>query len=744
MASDYLRIPTQTWYNGPMNSGGDRGRYGPSIWLGVIPRLLITLFLLVLLLFLGSCGLSAQTDQATLTPAAATARLLVEVEPPGSSVFVNGLRSGSTPVTLTLRPGQHTIRIEQDGFEPLVETVNLAADDRTTINGKLVPLPASPVPTVTLIAPGDPGSDQPLPDLIVKHAQIALETGNSCDYASTTLGIMVWVENVGNADADPFVVEANGIRQMVAEGLEAGQTITIWFAGYVPDGENIILVDAASQVEEIREDNNALSQRLPVPTLPPTCTPASQDSAVTPTQATPEPTAILRTATPPPQAPAAVTMREGQVTIPTYPYEDFTSEAWSEAFRMPYSVLDRAAYEASNPAPTDVVYRTFIVENEYLTLTFLPDLGGRLYKVRYKPTGHLVTYRNPVLKPSPWGPTEQGWWLAAGGFEWGFPVEEHGYEWSVPWKLSATSDGQSVTVLVRDSSSRDRVQAEVAVRLEAGAGHFTIRPRLENPTGAPIDVKYWTNAMLAPGGQNRPSADLRFVLPATVTDVVVHSRGDEFLPDGPQRMAWPIVDGTDFSRLGNWNKWLGFFEGPATGGFAAVYDTGYDEGIVRVYAPDAVPGSKVFGIGWQDPIPWSAWTDDGSSYVELHSGPAPTFDDSVTIPAGGTLQWTETWYPVSGIGGLRCADEIAAVNLSAGGSQAHIAIAVPGSWSGAAVLLLNGQEKWRETLSLQPGKPFVGTADLGASVPETGQLTLRLETADGTTLSECSAELGLK
>jgi hypothetical protein len=355
-----------------------------------------------------------------------------------------------------------------------------------------------------------------------------------------------------------------------------------------------------------------------------------------------------------------------------------------------------------------------------------------------------VTYRNPVLKPSPWGAPEQGGWLAAGGFEWGLPVEEHGYEWGVPWKLSATSDGQSVTVTLRDSNSGDRVQAEIAVRLEAGAGFFTIRPRLENPTAAPLDVKYWTNAMLAPGGENKPSADLRFVLPDSVTSVTIHSRGDELLPADGQRMPWPIFDSTDFSRLGNWNRWLGIFEDPAIGGFVAAYDEGHDEGIIRVYSANAVPGAKVFAFGWQDPIPESNWTDDGSSYVELHSGPAPTFDDSVTIPASGSLQWTEIWYPVAGLGGLRCADETAAMNLSAGSGQAHVAIAVPRRWSGDSVILLNGQERWRQTVSLQPGQPFLGTADLGTDVPGTGRLTLRLEAPDGTVLSECSAELDLK
>ena len=725
-----------------METSGDQGRSGSSAWLGVISRLLVTLLFLALLAFLNSCGVSTQTAGEATTPA--TALLLVEVAPQGAQIYVDGMRSGTTTATLSLPPGQHTIRVEQEGFEPLVEMVNLAPDDEYAIRGELVPEAGSSIPTVTPATTGESGSDQPLPDLAIVHAQIELQTGGSCDYASTALGITVWIENLGSADASSFAVEANGIRQMVPEGLAAGQTTTVWFEGYV-SGENIVLVDAADEIREVREDNNSLSQRLPVPTLPPTCTPPPQSSAATDAP-TSEPATAVPTATQPPPTPlpAPVTMREGEVTIPTYPYASFTSEAWNESFGMSYDVLDRAAYDASNPAPVELSYRTFIVENQYIRLTFLPDVGGRLYEVLYKPTGHLVTYRNRVLKPSPWGPPEQGWWLAAGGFEWCLPVEEHGYEWEVPWKLTASSDGQSVTVLLRDSSAGDRVQAEIAVRLEAGAAAFTIRPRLENPTSAPVEVKYWTNAMLAPGGQNRPSADLRFVLPDSVTAVTVHSRGDESLPDYEQRMSWPVHNGIDYGRLGNWNRWLGFFEDPAAGGFAAIYDEGYDEGMVRVSTAGAVPGSKVFAFGWQDPIPSNNWTDDGSSYIELHSGPAPTFDDSVTIPAGGSLQWTETWYPVAGLGGLRCANETAALNLSAGGGQARAAAATPRSWSGDLVLLLNGQEVWRQGVSLQPGQPSVSTIDLPADAPSTGRLALHLEGTDGAVLTECSAELSLE
>jgi hypothetical protein len=730
-----------------MNSAGGNGQSGPNRWLGVGLRLLVTLLFLLLILTLSRCGLLTQPVTATPTLVAASAQLRIEVAPAGATVFVDGLRSGTTPALLTLPPGQHTVRIEQEGYQPLVQPVNLAADSVASIDGELIPLLSASMATVTPVPTQVPIASQPLPDLAVKHIQIELESGGDCDYASTQLGARVVIENAGGADAGPFAVDANGSQQAVPEGLASGQTVSLWFTDYVHDGENTVIVDAASQVEESNEANNTLSQRLPIPTLPPTCTAPPTESAPNANlTATPDPTDLPSKATlaPPQPPPAAVTMHEGQITLPTYPYADFTTQAWSDAFNTPYSVLDWEAYRSSNPVAEDMTYRTFVIENEILQLTFLPEVGGRLYEVVYKPTGHLVTYRNPVLKPSPWGPPEQGWWLAAGGIEWALPVEEHGYEWGKPWKLSASYDGESVTVTMRDNNTEGRIRAEIAVRLEAGVGHFTIRPRIENPTAAPLDVKYWTNAMLAPGGQNAPSADLRFVLPDEVTEVTVHSRGDEFLPAPNESMPWPVFNGTDFGRLGNWNQWLGFFQDPAAGEFVAVYDEGYDEGVVRVSSPGTTPGVKGFAFGWKDPISPETWTDDQSSYVEIHGGPAPTFDDSITIPAGDHLQWTETWYPVAGLGGLRYANGAAALNLAIRADQALVAVGVPRPWNGDLVLLLNGKERWRQGVSLLPGQPLQHQISLGTDVPQTGKLTLRMETPDGTVTAEYSAEFDLK
>jgi hypothetical protein len=115
----------------------------------------------------------------------------------------------------------------------------------------------------------------PLPDLTVNSMGITLETGGDCNYTSTQLGVRVWFQNIGSADAGPFVVEVNGAQQTFTSGLHTGQTDTLWFPEYVYFGENTAFVDATFQVTESNENNNQLSQVLPIPTLPPTCTPTA-------------------------------------------------------------------------------------------------------------------------------------------------------------------------------------------------------------------------------------------------------------------------------------------------------------------------------------------------------------------------------------------------------------------------------------------------------------------------------------
>jgi subtilase family serine protease len=95
----------------------------------------------------------------------------------------------------------------------------------------------------------------------------------SCVEAYTPYGIRVVVENVGPAGAGPFFVELNGARQEVNDGLMAGRSVVLHFAGTTPNGRYEATADAADQVAESQEDNNSLSFLAPTPTPPPLCTP---------------------------------------------------------------------------------------------------------------------------------------------------------------------------------------------------------------------------------------------------------------------------------------------------------------------------------------------------------------------------------------------------------------------------------------------------------------------------------------
>lgn len=375
----------------------------------------------------------------------------------------------------------------------------------------------------------------------------------------------------------------------------------------------------------------------------------------------------------PVRASGPATVQVTPIIIPSYPYYNHLQARHNGTYNMYYFYLDWGAYYNSHPHATPRTLTAVILENDYLKLTVLPEIGGRIYSCQFKPTGNNEFYSNTVLKPTHWGPPEQGWWLAAGGMEWCLPVEEHGYETVTAWSYTTASASDGVTVTLRDSTANDRIRAAINVYLPADRAYFVVQPRIENPTAYPINYKYWTNAQIAPGPLNDLSSELEFIFP--VDQVTIHSTGDGSLPGEGRAMSWPWYNGRDMSRLGNWNQWLGFFERPAAQrGFMGAYDHSVDEGMARVFPEDIARGAKGFAFGWTSPLSSDNWTDDDTYYAELHGGLAPTFDDSVPLAAGAHVEWSEVWYPVAGIGGLTLANREAALYLDKSGSTAHVGV----------------------------------------------------------------------
>jgi hypothetical protein len=113
-------------------------------------------------------------------------------------------------------------------------------------------------------------TDPAAPDLLVDYMLIQLETGNGCYISGTPMGISVFIVNDGLSDAPAFVIEINGERIAIVEGLASGDRIRIWSPRYSSD-LNTASVDVDNQVPETDETNNTRSERLPIPTLPLPC-----------------------------------------------------------------------------------------------------------------------------------------------------------------------------------------------------------------------------------------------------------------------------------------------------------------------------------------------------------------------------------------------------------------------------------------------------------------------------------------
>ncbi|GAB4401933.1 MAG: hypothetical protein Kow00123_11770 [Anaerolineales bacterium] len=422
-------------------------------------------------------------------------------------------------------------------------------------------------------------------------------------------------------------------------------------------------------------------------------------------------------------------MYEQTITIATYPFAAHLAAETDPVHGGTVQRLNRAAYEASRPSPAPQSYRALVVENAYLRLTFLPELGGRLYQCVYKPTGQPLFYNNRVLKPTYWGPLprDENWWLAAGGVEWAFPVNEHGYEWGTPWDVAVHRRASGVdVVLIREAGA---LRAEVAVTLAAGEGRFTISPRLTNTGDRVLPVQFWANAMLSPGGAT-VGPDLRLIFPAA--QAIVHSTGDATLPGEGQIMPWPLAGGRDLSLYANWRNWLGIFAADPLPAFAGAYDGRADVGMARVLT--GVGGVKLFGFGTEFPD-FGTFADDGSAYVELWAGANRTFwpQDDVPLAPAESLGWSETWIPVAGLGGFTAATAEAVVRLERDGDGVAVAAYSPVARHAVLQVTAGGATLMSERVALGPGRPLVWRLPSAG-----GPLHLRLYADDGILLAEAT------
>lgn len=131
------------------------------------------------------------------------------------------------------------------------------------VNGQPSPTPiTAAIPTDTLPA---------LPDLSIQAVTLAAiePPGEDCSSPEDWVRLQIIIANQGGAEARAFVVQADDIRQIVPEGLAAGDEIVLELVSQ--NTTPFIRVDVASQVIEDDEHNNLFTGLLTTPEMPAVC-----------------------------------------------------------------------------------------------------------------------------------------------------------------------------------------------------------------------------------------------------------------------------------------------------------------------------------------------------------------------------------------------------------------------------------------------------------------------------------------
>ncbi|WP_321476292.1 DUF5107 domain-containing protein [uncultured Paludibaculum sp.] len=391
---------------------------------------------------------------------------------------------------------------------------------------------------------------------------------------------------------------------------------------------------------------------------------------------------------------------------PNPPFDQFAGTK----FNYPYTLRD----EITNRM-TPVTYRAVRLENQYLSCTILPDLGGHLYGCTDKVNGAELFYANRSIKKA--NVSYRGAW-AAFGIEFNFPVSHNWVSLSpVPYAIQQHADG-SASVWVSNIDRVYGMQWRVELKLRPGSTVLEQHNYLYNPGPVRHRFYWWTNAAV------RVWDDSRILYPQRFTA----SHGFKEID------SWPVNHaGLDLSVVGNHTAGpVSQFVHESREPFAGVYHPKTDSGVIHYSLPSEAPYRKIWAWGVDaDGRDWrKALSDDQSAYVEVQGGVFRNQETYAFLEPQQTLQFTEYWLPVRQTGGFVRANLEAIINLQRGPDQATLLCNVTRVVAGARVVAREGARVLTDQkVDLAPERTF--TAKLPAA---SGKITVELFDASGKVL----------
>jgi len=353
-----------------------------------------------------------------------------------------------------------------------------------------------------------------------------------------------------------------------------------------------------------------------------------------------------------------------QVVIPTY--EAGTPEKnpiflekrvyqGSSGVVYPYPVI-----ESMSDEKVDKAYEAVYLENEYLKVMILPELGGRVQMAHDKVRQRHFVYYNHVIKPALVGLA--GPWIS-GGIEFNWPQHHRPSTFMpVDCKIEENAADGSVTVWVNERERMTHQQGQAGFTLRPGCAYLEIQGRVYNPTDVPQTFLWWANPAVAVNDAYQS------VFPPDVNAVFDHGKRAV--------SSFPIATGTyykmdysagvDISNYKNIHVPTSYMVAKSKYNFEGGYENDTRAGMLHVADHHVAPGKKQwtwgngdFGRAWDRNL-----TDEDGPYIELMAGVyTENQPDFTWLMPGEQKEFTQYFMPYRELGIVKNANRDFMLNI---------------------------------------------------------------------------------
>ena len=286
----------------------------------------------------------------------------------------------------------------------------------------------------------------------------------------------------------------------------------------------------------------------------------------------------------------------------------------------PYPVVESIANE-----PTPHEWRAVYLENEYIKVMVLPELGGRIQMAYDKIRERHYVYYNHVIKPALVGLT--GPWIS-GGIEFNWPQHHRPSTYlPVDCDIVENEDG-SVTVWVNEMERMFHQKGMAGFTLRPGCAYLEIKGRVSNRTSLPQTFLWWANPAV------EVNDDYQSVFPPDVNAVFDHGKRAV--------SSFPIATGTyykmdysagiDISNYRNIKVPTSYMAVNSKYNFEGGYENDTQAGMLHVASHHFSPGKKQWT--WGNGDFGRAWDRNLTDAIEQTDNRLAAFRPYIELMAG--------------------------------------------------------------------------------------------------------------